>query len=182
MYVQLLNGPSTFTTDHCNGQLLNDQLLNDQLHYGQILYDQLFTTNYCTDTVYKTTDGTASFSFVIQPCYKTQPTILRIGINRASPPPLPSLLPPSRTYLPWVALLPSLYYPLCSPERWKVVWLWFAILFSVFAYVSMAGWWTDASTPRLEVAEAALLKQYGQVCRTCVIDFLAFVFCFSDFA
>lgn len=93
MYVQLLNGPSTFTTDHCNGQLLNDQLLNDQLHYGQILYDQLFTTNYCTDTVYKTTDGMASFSFVIQPCYKTQPTILRIGINRASPTPCPPFSP-----------------------------------------------------------------------------------------
>ena len=29
----------------------------------------------------------------------------------------------------------------------------------------MAGWWTGASKPRLEVAEAALLKQYGQVCR-----------------
>ncbi|CAM9948978.1 unnamed protein product [Ascophyllum nodosum] len=50
-----------------------------------------------------------------------------------------------------------------STGQWKVAWLWVSLLWSVFAYLSMARWWTDASMRRLELAEAALLNEYGEV-------------------
>eukprot|EP00752_Nemacystus_decipiens_P018676 g16743.t2 len=46
---------------------------------------------------------------------------------------------------------------------WKVAWLWFAMVLSAVVYVSMARLWTDTSMPRLEGAEAALLRAYGEV-------------------
>lgn len=105
-------------------------------------------------------------------CINTTNCCTRTTSNRAS---LPSFLPSS---LPPCSLVgghpPTLALSFrCYSERWKVAWLWFALLFSFFVYASMAGWWTGASTPRLEVAEAALLKQYGQVRRKRDLDHLA---------
>eukprot|EP00903_Cladosiphon_okamuranus_P011448 g10785.t1 len=52
-----------------------------------------------------------------------------------------------------------------SQDRWgwKLLWLWCALVSSVVVYVSMARLWTDTSMPRLEGAEASLLKTYGKV-------------------
>ena len=67
----------------------------------------------------------------------------------------------------------TLYFPrvppfgnVRPPERlgWKIVWLWFALVLSAVVYVSMARLWTDTSMPRLEGAEATLLRVYGKVC------------------
>lgn len=44
-----------------------------------------------------------------------------------------------------------------------MVWLWFALALSALVFVSMARLWTDTSMPRLEGAEAALLRAYGKV-------------------
>ncbi|CAM9569585.1 unnamed protein product, partial [Ectocarpus sp. 8 AP-2014] len=48
-------------------------------------------------------------------------------------------------------------------QGWKLAWLWLALVSSAFVYASMARWWTDASMPRLQEAEAALLEKYAQV-------------------
>lgn len=47
------------------------------------------------------------------------------------------------------------------------MWLWFSLVLSAAVYVSMARLWTDTSMPRLEGAEAALLKAYGKVRGSC---------------
>lgn len=62
----------------------------------------------------------------------------------------------TRTYITFLRRL-------ADRQGWKLAWLWLALVSSVFAYASMARWWTDTSMPRLQEAEAALLEKYAQV-------------------
>lgn len=57
--------------------------------------------------------------------------------------------------------------------------MWICLPLSVILHVAIARYWTDASIPQLEVAEAALLRKYGQVRVDSIIDVLSVLNCYS---